>query len=355
MIKPPAWVEASRKHSHQFAQQARTYPELVREFRRFFIERISLERRAGESAGSIIIGIDELDKISSPDEAERFLNDIKGVFGITNAHYIVSISEDALAAFDRRAFALRTAFDSAFDMVIAVPRMTAGEVRRLLARRLLVLPEPFVILCHSLAAGLPRDVIRIARNLLDTYQAALDRLGREQRTRIAPDAGPATELRVSLAELAAALIQKNDLHANTDGQIAGLSRLHCTGSDAALSWVGDARITPVNAAVLLRLCATPPNLDNDRPAADSTVVDADTITAARMVRQHRAYLYYVATLIDVFCADEAWTFGTDFPTEDLARARSHLAVDHHRSWTMIDAFRSRWGLELVSDSSPTQP
>lgn len=69
-------------------------PEVVENFRGF-VEAIS-----SESTRTLIV-VDELDKMANPEDAEEFLNDIKGVFGLDNSIFVLSVSEDALASFVR--------------------------------------------------------------------------------------------------------------------------------------------------------------------------------------------------------------------------------------------------------------
>jgi hypothetical protein len=106
------------------AEQPRSYPEIVDGFRTFAREVAADINRKGER---VFIGVDELDKIGSAEKAERFLNEIKGIFGIPHLYFMVSVSDDALTAFERRGLPLRDAFDSSFDEII---RVTA-DVREL--------------------------------------------------------------------------------------------------------------------------------------------------------------------------------------------------------------------------------
>ncbi|WP_207780816.1 hypothetical protein [Caulobacter radicis] len=59
-----------------------------------------------------MIGIDELDKLKSSKEAEQFLNGVKSVFNIPGCYFLISVSEHALATFERRGLGFRDAFDS---------------------------------------------------------------------------------------------------------------------------------------------------------------------------------------------------------------------------------------------------
>jgi hypothetical protein len=154
--------EAQHSRGHSRAEQPLSYPEIVAEFRTFARDVAAEVHRAG---GRVFIGIDELDKIGAPENVERFLNEIKGIFGIPYLYFMVSVSDDALTAFERRGLPLRDAFDSSFDEIIHMGPLSYTESRRLLYRRVIGLTEPYIALCHCLAGGLARDLIRAARQV----------------------------------------------------------------------------------------------------------------------------------------------------------------------------------------------
>jgi len=95
-----------------------TRPELVGEIR--------LLLTSMAESRQVVIGIDELDKIQSAEEAVQFVDDIKSIFGIPGCFFLISISDDALADFERRGLPFRNAFDSAFDEVIALNYLGAA-------------------------------------------------------------------------------------------------------------------------------------------------------------------------------------------------------------------------------------
>ena len=72
-----------------------------------------------------------------------------------------------MSYFERRGLPVRDVFDSTFDDVVYVPYLDYEGSRALLARRIIGLPLPFVALLHCLSGGLPRDLIRAARELVD--------------------------------------------------------------------------------------------------------------------------------------------------------------------------------------------
>jgi hypothetical protein len=156
-----------RSSSHQLTELPSTLPDLVEQYRAFATEVSIWWRRRNGGRGRMVVGIDELDKISDSAAAERFLNDLKAVFGVPHCFYLVSVSDEALEAFEQRGFLSKTVYDSAFDDVVRVSPLKLPEARQLIQRRVAGMPETFVALCHVLSSGLPRDLLRTARTLLE--------------------------------------------------------------------------------------------------------------------------------------------------------------------------------------------
>lgn len=168
-LKAPI-AEASLTQSEQSAEQQRALPDLVAGFR----ELMNCVHNLGPR---VFIGIDELDKMGSDEDAQRFLNEVKAVFGIDGCFYLVSVSENAMSSFERRGLPFRDVFDSAFDEVVRFDRFTF-ELSRAVLRRRTVMPMSFVALCHCVSGGLPRDLVRAARTLfrLNTTPGTTDAL-----------------------------------------------------------------------------------------------------------------------------------------------------------------------------------
>lgn len=157
-IVEPTWQRGSAE-----ARQPYTYPEVVERFREFLRE-VATEVHVG--GGRVFIGIDELDKIGSGDQAQRFVNELKAVFRVPHVYYLVSVSDDAQAAFKMRGLPIRDAFDSAFDRIFTVPFLPLADSRRFIRKRVIGMSEPYIHLCHCLSGGLPRDLIRICRRFI---------------------------------------------------------------------------------------------------------------------------------------------------------------------------------------------
>ncbi|MCX5096375.1 NACHT domain-containing protein [Streptomyces sp. NBC_00365] len=293
----------------QHTENLRTYPELVSEFRGL-LDIVALERRA--LGGRVVIGIDELDKVGTAEDAERFMNDLKAVFGVPGCHFLVALSEDALAAFGRRALDVRTALDSTFDEVITVPPLDLDQSRRLLELRGVWLPEPFLWLCHVMSGGLPRDLLRCVTGL----GAAESRL---QANRL-----PSLS-RVLISQDAQSILAAQTRHA---GASAG------DLPQDAVVWIAATTQVPLTADAWEELVRTAPSA----LAADHSAV--------RTITQIRAYLYHGATLMRTFVEDSSgvaleWlrTAGPD-PVNRLAAARAKLATDPDSVWPAVERYRA---------------
>ena len=159
-LKLPFGVEGGINDAQTLARNQRSLPELVQDFREFL-------QLLAAKYGRVIIGIDELDKLESDAKAHLFLNEIKAIFGISKVFYLVSVSENAVSAFERRGLPFRDVFDSSFDTIVHVDYLKLNESKQLLKRRTTRIPEPFLCLSHCLSGGLPRDLIRTCRDMLE--------------------------------------------------------------------------------------------------------------------------------------------------------------------------------------------
>jgi hypothetical protein len=141
--------------------------DLVSEFRSF------LELVSGQgSGGPFMIFVDELDKISSPDDLIDAVNNLKDLFHIPNVHFVVSVSADALSRFELRGLPFRDAFDSSFDTIVRVKALSATESLAVLGSRVEGFPPLLGLMCHSWSGGLPRDLLRTARACVDLNAVA---------------------------------------------------------------------------------------------------------------------------------------------------------------------------------------
>ena len=197
-LKMPLGVEGSLNQARSLAQLQMSMPEIADAFVHF------LERIAARFV--VLIGIDELDKIESDEKAQRFLNDIKVVFGVPDVFFLVSVSENAMSQFERRGLPFRDTFDSSFDDVIAVEPLDFDLARKMLAERVLGMPMQFQALCHAMSGGLARELVRAARDLVE----------------LTPQAGTAAPR--DLASLGTALVER-ELKAKLRAAMSSVERL----------------------------------------------------------------------------------------------------------------------------------
>ncbi|MET7489021.1 NACHT domain-containing protein [Streptomyces sp. NPDC005538] len=305
----PGGLQVSDGTQVQHTRQVLSYPELVARFRSFLTE---VSRDRGQLGGRVVIGIDELDKLGSPQDAERFLNDLKVVFGIRCCHFLVAVSEDALTTFGRHVLDVRTAFDSAFDRVVAVRPLNLRQARTLLELRGVWLPDPYLWLCQVLSGGLPRDLLRTVTSLA-TERALRGTADMRQLTR---------------------KLIEDDARSVLSAQTRYAATLSGAAAPRTARWIADASQAPVTAdeweAAL-----------NNAPA-----VDPDQYETARAVTQTRAYLALGANLLRTFVEGDValhldWLRSAGpAPVDRLTTARAKLATEPEASWSAVIRFRA---------------
>jgi hypothetical protein len=161
------WLQVGRRQARELAEQSLTLPELVDSYRRFVTDTAAWWRDRNGIEADIVIGIDEIDRIADAEDADRFLNSVKSILDVRACTYVVTVSDEALATFERRIVHVRTAMDSVFDEVVRLGRLSRGESAELIERRVVGFPARFALLCHCMAGGVPRDLIRAVRAVID--------------------------------------------------------------------------------------------------------------------------------------------------------------------------------------------
>ena len=332
-LKLPIGADANFTRSMTWASRPKTFPEIVGSFRRFASE-AAVDR-------PVIIGIDELDKINSEDKVQLFINDIKAIFGMRRCHYLISVSDDAIASFERRGMPFRDVFDSALDEVIKVGYLDFDAARRLLGRRIVGLPIPFVALCYCFSGGLPRDLIRAARSLLDLSHmnrvvelADLTRLLLGKELRLKSDA----TLRIMFGfleddqEFARILRWSSGLESPREG-VALSSKMLLRQSQFMLDLIGLPR-------------------DGEQMTERSAV--------PRLGKELAAFYYYCATMLELF--------GENFDEERLritasdttspralatvAECRQAFSFNIPYAWEVLSEFREAWNLPTLKLNRP---
>jgi energy-coupling factor transporter ATP-binding protein EcfA2 len=312
-------------------------PEVVDSFKNL-VAYICQDRRT-------LIAIDELDKMGSLDATQDFLNDIKGVFGVPNCVFMLSVSADALASFQRRGLPARDVVDSSVDDVVRVEPLDYAAASELLSRQVLRVPMPFLALCFALSGGLARDLIRTARTLF-----AVDNRAREDRAFRVKTSLPEGGLPIGAASrwlVAADLVERargtvTELNAIDDPKaaeaasaagdwalrIASLSSLDDLQGASSLPWTRDDEVAEVVRGPVARLCAL--------TYLDSTI---------REVFSDREYGEF----------DTAANTGLPRSFDRLASARQRLAVSPKAAWAELDSYRDAWGLSPWACPIPPWP
>jgi hypothetical protein len=131
---------------------------------------------------SVLICVDELDKVVDFEEIRAFVRRIKAIFEVPGVYYYVSLAEDTLTSLYLGPAAGKNEIDSAFDHIIRIPQLPAGIGESIAAKYLAShgmtnqrarLPRAI----STLSFGVARDIIRrcdelIAREDRDLVDAA---------------------------------------------------------------------------------------------------------------------------------------------------------------------------------------
>jgi hypothetical protein len=314
-----------RSRSIELATLPMAYPDIANEFRAFLARIVeTLRREPNISPVPVAIVLDELDKMSDAEKVQEFLNEVKGLFAIDvpGCLFLVSVSEDALAAFDRRGLPVRDAFDSTFDAILPVDYLDLNDATRLLRSRVVRLPMPFICLSYCLSGGLPRELVRYARETFNSPNRELsaicaDLVGDELRRR-------ARALETVMAR-----------NVNPEPFASDL-----------LSYI-NSHVSPASGD-LLRALTLPPITGADQLARD----DWAGGYLIGLQAESMGHIYYYATILEVFdkltenafMSDQQQTSGS---FEILASARRQFSLNARLAWLTISRFREQWGLTLV--------
>lgn len=322
---PVGGLEAGLDKSRDLAKQQMSLPDIVSEIRRL-VKKIAENRQ-------VRIGIDELDKIEPPEAAWRFMNEIKVLFLIPGCFFLVSVSEDAMSSFQRRGLPFRDVFDSSFDDVVPVGYLDTAHAIALVERRIVGLRVPFVLLCHCMAGGLARDLIRAARDVV---------------TLNARSPGDS-----NLSEICGRLVRA-DLTGKGEAAMVACRRLSPGRRSALISWLHEASRRPwTSAEILAWLDRAETNLRSLQLWNVSTVDGAaDSVAAVAIATEFAAFALFSATLLEVFVTErpsEFWAAAAagegSGRIDELVKARQDFSVDPHLAWDGIIGFRSGHGLD----------
>jgi hypothetical protein len=342
-IPLPINTEAGVNSATSLSQLQLTMPEIIGGYRGF-LSRAAVEYR-------LVIGIDELDKLASAEKAQRFLNEIKSIFGLEKCFYLVSVSENAMSSFERRGLPFRDEFDSTFDTIIEVDYLNLQLGKRLLQRRVIGLPVPFLCLCYCLSGGLARDMIRACRNLLELTQEKAER-------------GQGNAHGIDLSTLTYVLVKtelRRKVHAISiaakEIQVQPDINHFFTEVYKLEDLLRDTTQLPTHIlAGLYQSCIgllTPGmntnSVQDSGEEAKELLKKRSDLMALRS--ELGTYLYYSLTLTHFFgsnlVTDNLKKAENNGDIEQLARARQFLSVNPGIAQVIISDFRSKYGMEVL--------
>jgi hypothetical protein len=314
-----------------------TLPELVGHMRRFMKDIAETFHSANYA---IVIGIDEIDRIGSLNHAERFIGEIKAIFGVEKCFFLVAVAEDVGSIFAQRALAGRSILENAFDDIIVVEPLSLQETSDLLLKRVPGFTDSFVYLVHALSGGLPRELIRVTRRLVEV-NGELNNTLRTPR----------------LEELAFALVREELVEAirATRNQ---MGRLNLNAS-----WAPAFEILRVASVTLRQTSFAPrdkmyflieqlsimeaPKESSKAGSVGRVPAPQDEDAARRIVQDFAVFAYFGLAVIDAF-SDKYFDWETvqqrssgvpEGSYEALAVARAELTVSQENSRAIIQRFR----------------
>ncbi|HEY3435125.1 MAG TPA: hypothetical protein VGK43_02075 [Solirubrobacterales bacterium] len=145
-----------RARERQLVERPATLSSLVHDFRAF------VHAAALEVDGPVVIAIDELDKMSDADRVAQLLRDIKGIFEIPGACFLVSLSDEAAQALELGAVRARNEFNSSFYTVISMPALSPAAALELLRMRDPSFDGQSGRALGILTGGVSRELVRVA-------------------------------------------------------------------------------------------------------------------------------------------------------------------------------------------------
>ncbi|MCZ6608141.1 MAG: hypothetical protein O7A64_10800 [Alphaproteobacteria bacterium] len=175
---------ASFSVSEKQRGRALTLPALTARYIEYIQD---VQRVLGAKYGSpkLIICIDELDKITDPKQVGNVLREIKGALYEKDCFYLLSISEDAVRAFEGRLVEQRDIFESTFDEILFLERLDLATCVRIARERCKgtgygprdkVIPDiqEAMMIAAVLSTGVPRELLRNLRAVENIAGRVLD-------------------------------------------------------------------------------------------------------------------------------------------------------------------------------------
>jgi hypothetical protein len=326
-LSMPMGSESSRSTSIELSSQPMAYPEVVNDFRAFLECTTTILRNQKDvSPIPVAVILDELDKITPAERVQEFLNEVKALFALDKPGclFLVSVSEDALALFERRGLPVRDAFDSTFDTILRVEYLNFADAARLLHSRVVRLSAPFVCLSYCLSGGLPRELVRYAREVVN-------------------------EPHCELAEVSYRLVEGELCRKASVLEIVVARHVNLEPFASNLVSFVNSHTTPA-ADELLQALSEPPPVTL---GADLGKENESLMYLVRLQAETLSHMYYCATLLEVFSDLTEAKFTEDrHQTGDgsfdaLASVRRQFSINARLAWMTLSRFRQQWGLAIL--------
>ncbi|MFG1962399.1 hypothetical protein [Nonomuraea sp. NPDC049028] len=279
-----------------------TMPELVGHLCRFLEGVTKAEQARGRR---VLICIDEVDRIGSAEEATRFLSEIKAVFGSLHCYFLVAVADELGAAFARRVITGPSHVENAFDEIVLLEPMSFELSRQLLQRRVPGFTDSFVWLDLALSGGLPRELIRVARRLVEVNIEF--------------------EYELRLSQLADRLVRE-EIHEAISGTRSQIARLSIGPEWGAV--LDRLRLLGRHFEPDAKLGELRPALKElaDLPSELPSVTDPEEAPIRTAVTELSAFAFLGMTICDAFTDDCFDADGTHGPVRDTAGPYAEFAV-----------------------------
>jgi predicted transcriptional regulator len=145
-----------RSQEREMAERPATLSSLIHGFRAFVADITEV------LDGPVVIGIDELDKMTDPERVAALRRDIKGIFEIDGAFFLVSISDEAARSLGLGALRTRNEFNSSFYTVLQLEPLDPSQSYQLLEKRTKDFSPSIAYFIGIMSGGVSREVVRIA-------------------------------------------------------------------------------------------------------------------------------------------------------------------------------------------------
>ena len=167
-VQPVRGLKLGGQYARELTRRPLTFVGLIDQFRTY-------SRFVARTFGKLVIGVDELDKLHTSDDARALLRGIKGMFGEDGVSFLVSVSDEALEAFELRTLAGRDEVDSSFGHVIRIEPLSLDKCAEVLGSRGVgCLSRLIPDILGIVSAGNTRDLIRSARETYFQFVQNLD-------------------------------------------------------------------------------------------------------------------------------------------------------------------------------------